>query len=221
MGTGERRAVNGVRRAPTPSGDPVRGRFIVLEGIDGAGKTEQRGRLVAWLRTRDREVVETREPTDGEWGTRVRDFLAGRLEATPDEVLGFFAADRREHVDTLVLPALQRGAIVVSDRYVYSSLAYQAAHGADRASLRARLEVDALPVPDLALWLRLPVGVALARLAEGETDRFESAEFLERVDAEYAALGLSPIDATPPPDIVGAAIRERVKHLLAEDAQAP
>ena len=219
MGTGERRAVNGVRRAPTPSGDPVRGRFIVLEGIDGAGKSEQRGRLVAWLRTRDREVVETSEPTDGAWGRRVRDFLAGRLEATPDEVLGFFAADRREHVDSLVLPALERGAIVVSDRYVYSSLAYQAAHGADRASLRARLEVDRLPVPDLALWLRLPVAEALARLADARADRFESAEFLARVDAEYAALGLEALDASPPPDIVGAAIRERVKHLLRENAE--
>ena len=127
MGTGERRAENGVRRAPTPSGDPGSGGdrgagrdrsagiFIVLEGIDGAGKSEQRGRLVAWLGTRDREVVETREPTDGEWGRRVRAYLAGELQATPDEVLGFFAKDRREHVDRLIAPALERVACVFAD----------------------------------------------------------------------------------------------------------
>ena len=186
----------------------------MLEGVDGAGKSEQRSRLVEWLRTRGYDIVETREPTDGEHGQRCREFLRGALEASPEEVLGFFAADRREHVETLIGPALERGAAVVSDRYVYSSLAYQAAQGIDRGTLQERLEVAHLPVPDLAVWLRVPVAQALERLSGHATERFESAEFLERVDAEYARLGLIEVDGTPPPDIVAAGIRERVRRLL-------
>jgi dTMP kinase len=196
------------------------GLFIVLEGIDGAGKSEQGRRLAEWLRARGLCVVETREPTEGEWGRRYRSWARGEIEAQPEEVLRFFLEDRREHVERVIEPARRKGSVVVCDRYVHSTLAYQAAHGLDRAELRERFAREDFPLPDLVLWLRLPVRVALARLGERATERFEHAAFLERVDAEYARLGLEPIDAAASVDDVAAAIRARVAPLLQDDATA-
>jgi dTMP kinase len=191
------------------------GLFIVLEGIDGAGKTEQARGLAEWVRARRREVVETREPTDGAWGRRYRSWARGESEATPDEVLGFFVEDRSEHVERVIAPALARGAVVVCDRYNDSTLAYQAAQGVDRAKLRALLEARGFPRPDRVLWLRLPVAQALARLGASAIERFERASFLARVDEEYARLGLEPIDASGPREAVQTALRARVEPLLA------
>jgi dTMP kinase len=199
-----------VRRAPTPSGDPQPGRFIVLEGIDGSGKTTQVGLLAAWLRESQSDVVVTQEPTDGEWGRRYRAWARNELDATPEEVLRFFVEDRREHVALVILPALARGAFIVSDRYYHSTLAYQAAHGVDRDLLSERLEIDALPQPNLVLWLRLPVALAVKRVAPDALEAYENASFLERADAEYARLGLEEIDASGSPEDVEEAIRARV-----------
>ncbi len=219
MGDGNRRAINGVRRASSPSGDPGSGRsrpglFIVLEGIDGAGKSEQIGRLAAWLREAGETVVATCEPTDGIWGRRYREWARGGSEASADEVLQFFVEDRREHVRDVIQPALSRGEVVVCDRYAASTLAYQAAQGVERARLRAIFDAEDFPQPDLELWLRIPVASALARLGERASERFERAAFLERVDAEYARLGLTEVDAAGTPDEVEAAIRARVERLL-------
>lgn len=190
-----------------------RGRFIVLEGIDGSGKTEQTRGLAEWLRGRGHRVMATREPTDGPFGRRYRAWARGEIEATPDEVLAFFLEDRREHLKTVVRPALERGELVVCDRYVASTLAYQAAQGIDRARLAALFATPEFPTPDLVLWLRLPIALALARLGDTATERFERADFLARVDAEYAQLGLEPLDASGPVDEVAAAIRARVADL--------
>ena len=111
---GEWRAVNGVRRTPAPSGES-RGRFIVLEGIDGSGKSEQSRRLAAWLRRRGHEVVETREPSDTEWGRRYRAWARGEHEASPETVLRYFIEDRREHVAVLIQPAVEAGKIFRTD----------------------------------------------------------------------------------------------------------
>ncbi len=186
----------------------------MLEGIDGSGKTTQVRRLAAWLRDRGVSVVETFEPTDGDWGRRYRAWARGETEATPEEVLEFFVEDRREHVQQLILPELARGGFVVSDRYYYSTLAYQAAHGVERALLSERLGVDALPPPDLVLWLRLPVALALERAGADRLEPYEKADFLERVDAEYAALALEEVDASGTPDEVEETIRARVSPFL-------
>ncbi len=190
-----------------------RGRFIVLEGIDGSGKTEQTRRLSEWLRARGHRVVSTREPTDGAFGRRYRAWARGEIEATPDEVLGFFLEDRREHVKALIRPALERGEIVVCDRYVASTLAYQAAQGIDRARLAALFATPEFPVPDLVLWLRVPVALALRRMGDTATERFERADFLARVDAEYARLGLDPLDASGSPEAVARALQARIEAL--------
>ncbi len=193
--------------------DKSRGFFVVLEGIDGSGKTFQTQRLAEALRARGERVLLTREPTDGPSGRRYREWARGAREATPDEVLHFFLDDRREHVANEISPALAAGGIVVCDRYVASTCAYQVAAGIEREALRAVLDAERVPAPDLTLWLRLPVAQSLARLARDARDareRFERAEFLERVDAEYARLGLEEVDASGSPEDVAVQIRARV-----------
>jgi dTMP kinase len=205
-----------VRRAPAPSGNPLPGTFIVLEGIDGSGKTEQTRRLASWLRARGEDVVETCEPTESEWGRRYRAWARNELEAEPVEVLGFFLEDRRQHVSELIRPALEAGRCVVCDRYAASTLAYQAAQGIPAELLRKRLEQEDFPEPDLTLWLRLPVAQALARLERASGERFEHAAFLERVDAAYARLGLEMLDGSGSIHEVARAIQERVRALLGD-----
>ena len=190
------------------------GLFVVLEGIDGSGKSTQSERLAAWLRERGERVVVTGEPTDGEWGQRYRRWARGELEAKPDEVLHYFVRDRHEHVQRRIAPARAEGAVILCDRYVASTRAYQAAHGVDRERLAARLEAERFPEPDLVLWLRLPVATALGRLGTRAMERYEDPDFLERVDAEYARLGLSEVDASRSPDEVEAALRARIEPLL-------
>ncbi|MCP5040801.1 MAG: dTMP kinase [bacterium] len=186
-----------------------KGRFIVLEGIDGAGKTEQSRRLAVWLRERGEKVVETREPSDGAWGRRYRSWARGDFEATPLEVLRFFVEDRREHVARVVEPALERGDCVICDRYIASTLAYQAAAGLDRQELQNAFPSDEFPQPDLVLWLQLPIETALARMGATATERFEKADFLKKVEAEYARLpGLTPIDASGDMDEVQQNLRK-------------
>jgi len=192
---------------------PARSRtgfFVVIEGIDGSGKTEQTGRLCARLRERGHRVLQTREPTDGPFGRRYRAWARGETEASPEEVLDLFVEDRREHVAGEIVPALAGGAIVVCDRYVASTRAYQVAAGVDRALLEAALAKFSVPEPDLTVWLRLPVASAIARLGSKALERFESSEFLERVDAEYARLGLTEVDALGSPEQV----TRRIEALL-------
>ena len=192
-----------------------RGRFIVFEGIDGSGKSEQARRLAAALAASGHSVVSTREPTDGEWGRKYRAWAAGGFEAEPDEVLRWFLADRREHVGRVVGPALERGDVVVCDRYRDSTRAYQAAQGIDRARLETLFAGAEFPAPDLVLWLRVPVATALARMGKTASERFERADFLFRVDAEYERLGLEPIDARGAPEEVEREVRARVERVLA------
>lgn len=192
-----------------------RGWFIVLEGIDGSGKSEQAARLARWLRSERHIVVSTREPTDGHWGRTYRAWARGEFEASPDEVLRWFLDDRREHVARVIGPALERGEVVLCDRYRDSTRAYQAAQGIDRERLAELFAGDELPAPDLVLWLRVPVATALARLGPRAGERFERSDFLTRVDAEYERLGLVPIDGSASPDAVELALRARVQRLFA------
>jgi len=191
----------------------VSGLFFVLEGIDGSGKSTQVQRLAKWLRERGREVVATREPSDGPWGRRYRAWARGEVEADAAEVLDMFVRDRAEHVESEIRPALERGQIVVCDRYVASTLAYQVAHGNDRDRVHAVAGAPAL-VPDLTLWLRLPVELAIERMGESAVERYERPDFLERVDAEYARLGLVAVDASGDEERVAQRLREKVEPLL-------
>ena len=127
------------------------GFLLVLEGIDGAGKSTLQRQLAAWCRERGRTVVTSREPTDGPHGTALRQSAkTGRL--SPEAELDLFLKDRAEHAAILIRPALARGEIVVLDRYYFSTAAYQGARGLDVPAIIAANEEFA-PIPDLVLLL--------------------------------------------------------------------
>lgn len=170
----------------------MRGSLIVLEGIDGTGKSTQARRLADWFTARGRTVTLSREPTDGPWGRKLRQSAAtGRL--SPAEELDFFLKDRKEHVDTLIHPALAKGNIVVLDRYYFSSMAYQGCRGFDPAEIR-RLNEAIAPPPDLLLLLDLDVDAALARIGNrGDTaNAFEQRENLQHCREIFLSLQHEP-----------------------------
>jgi dTMP kinase len=165
-----------------------RGVLIALEGVDGAGKTTQAVSLASTLARLGRRVLSTQEPTFGPAGRRLREYLAGKQRhLSAAEELDLFQADRREHVANTIRPALERGWVVITDRYYYSSAAYQGALGLDPKVILADSEAFA-PRPDLVVIFTLPLSVALARRLEaqsGEAQVTEVPAYLEKVAALY------------------------------------
>ncbi len=170
-----------------------RGRFVVLEGLDGAGTTTQAARLATALRQAGHRVVLTREPSNGPVGVLLRQALAARRPRPEGERLSdaalalLFAADRLQHLDSTVEPGLARGAIVISDRYALSSLAYQGRvlgqPWVETLNARAR-------TPDLTLFLEVRPRVAAARrrLRGGRQERFDDARTQAAVARAYGAV---------------------------------
>jgi len=169
----------------------VPGRFISFEGIDGAGKSSHIAAAADWLRARGREVVLTREPGGTSLAEQLRALV---LEAPMDpltETLLVFAA-RRDHLQTLIEPALARGAWVLSDRFTDATFAYQGGGRGFQLPVLAQLEtwVQQGRQPDLTVWFDLPPATAAERRAAVRApDRFEAQDlaFFERVRAGYAA----------------------------------
>jgi dTMP kinase len=164
------------------------GFLVVIEGIDGAGKSTLQRHLAAWCREQGHTVVTSREPTDGPHGRALRDSAKhGRL--TPEAELDLFLADRREHVATLIAPSLARGAVVMLDRYYFSTAAYQGARGLDPWAIIAANEAFA-PVPDLVLLLDLDPASGHARIGArgGAPDGFEGAAYLAEVRRIFLGL---------------------------------
>ncbi len=170
------------------------GRFIVIEGIDGAGTTTQVKRLVAELRSRNIPASETREPTDGPVGMLLRQVLRGRLVsasgAAPSwQELGLlFAADRLDHAASELRPRLAVGGWLISDRYDYSSVAYQSASAGDVAVIPWLRELNRhAPRPDLTVVVDVSPDVARARrLARaGDREIFDDDAFQARLAAFY------------------------------------
>jgi dTMP kinase len=195
------------------------GLFIVIEGIDGTGKSTQAKRLGEWFTTQGREVVLSREPTAGPWGRKVRESGdTGRL--SPEDELQYFLNDRREHVDELIAPALAAGKVVILDRYYFSTMAYQGARGFDPAEIRRKNEAFA-PVPDLLLVMDLDVDIALGRIgARGDiANEFEKRENLERCREIFLSLQrenfVRVVNASGTPDEVAGLVREAVGHSTA------
>jgi len=199
---------------------PYPGYLIVLEGIDGTGKSTQARLLGDHLRGQGREVVLSREPTDGPHGRQLRESAtAGRLSA--EEELGLFLSDRREHVETLIRPALEAGKIVILDRYYFSTMAYQGARGFDPEEIRRANEAFA-PPPDLLLVLDLPLDTALARIGvrDGAVNEFERREGLARCREIFRSVEapcVRVIDAGQSVQAIQAAIRKEVAKMTARD----
>lgn len=205
----------------------MRGLFITLEGGDGSGKSTQSTLLMEWLRTIGREVEESREPGGTELGLELREiilhrrgYIAPRAEAL------LYAADRAHNVATKVRPALERGAVVLQDRYFDSSVAYQGAGRVlDPDEVRGiSLWATENLIPDLTILLDLDPAAGADRLA-GTRDKYdrleaEAIDFHSRVRAAYLALAAREperfliLDATHAVESIAAAIRQRVEKLL-------
>ncbi|WP_326666145.1 dTMP kinase [Streptomyces canus] len=210
--------------------DPVtvpadNGFFIALEGGDGAGKSTQAEALAEWIRAKGHEVVVTREPGATPVGKRLRSILldvsSAGLSHRAEALL--YAADRAEHVDTVVRPALERGAVVISDRYIDSSVAYQGA-GRDLSPTEIarinRWATDGL-VPHLTVLLDVSPEIARERFTEAP-DRLESepAEFHARVRSGFLTLAAADpgrylvVDAGQEPEAVTTVVRHRLDQML-------
>ncbi len=198
-------------------------RFIVFEGIDGAGTTTQTDRLKAWLEARGEKVVTTCEPSEGPFGSMVRNALKRRIvvptqgdapdaDVDPRVVALLFAADRLDHLDSVIRPALAQGWWVISDRYVDSSLAYQSIY-MDLAWVRT-INSHA-PRPATTFFLEVPPEKGMARILarRASLDHFETQQRLQQVDARYRE-----IYQTPPADLVRLDGTRGVDDLAAEIA---
>lgn len=203
---------------PLPPTTMQPGLFIVLEGIDGTGKSTQARRLGEWFESQGREVVLSREPTDGPWGRKLRESAAtGRL--SPQNELQYFLNDRRQHVEEKIAPALAAGKVVILDRYYFSTMAYQGARGFDPAEIR-RMNEEFAPMPDLLLILDLDVDTAHARIGHrgDSTNEFEKHESLTRCREIFLSLKdetfARVIDSSGSLDEVSERIRKAVEQAL-------
>lgn len=197
----------------------TRGRLIVFEGIDGTGKSTQLRLLAAELLQRSLQVVTTREPTQGPYGLKIRELYLDRSGCTAEEELGLFIADRRMHVEEVLLPALQGGKVVLCDRYFLSTAAYQGANGLDVGEILALNRFA--PEPDLAFLFEIPISIGMARITECRGDMpndFEKAENLARVAEIFQTLDqpyIRRIDASQSIEAVRQCVLAQVLPLLA------
>lgn len=167
--------------------------FVVIEGIDGAGTTTQSILLQNYLREQGKSTLLTHEPSDGKIGTLIRKMIAIRSDQTPvdrETLALLFAADRLDHLNTRVEPALAHGQIVISDRYFHSSFAYQgdsSPSDAQALDLRwIRTLNERARTPDLTVFLHAPVELSLKRLADRDAhDVFETREHLTLMEQRY------------------------------------
>ncbi len=208
-----------------------RGRFLVLEGLDGAGTTTQAQRLAAWMRSAGRKVHVTAEPSGGPVGALVRQILTRRLVGAGGASGGFdpaalallFAADRLDHVAAEIAPRLDEGWDVISDRFTLSSIAYQSVTCRDRGWVE-EINRRAL-TPDATLFLEVSPRVALGRrfAASGSRELFEVPAFQARVARAYregiarlrqAGQRVEVVDGERPVEDVTAALAAVVASLL-------
>ncbi|WSG47799.1 dTMP kinase [Dactylosporangium sp. NBC_01737] len=225
-----------IRGRPLSPDEPLaaQGIFIVFEGGEGAGKSTQVRHLAESLRALGRDVVVTREPGATPLGERIRSLVLDPPEITGEVVTPraealLYAADRAHHVASVVRPALARGAVVISDRYVDSSLAYQGAGRTlpvDEVSWLSKWATGGLK-PDLVVLLDLEPAVGLARAGRrGDADRLESESLAFHERVRYAFLDLAHadpsrylvLDASLPAESLATGVLQRVRHLMpAED----
>jgi len=203
------------------------GLWITLEGGDGSGKTTQARLLADWLQQRGRTVLRTREPGGSEVGALIRDIvLHHRGDIAPRAEALLYAADRAHHVATVVRPALERGEVVLQDRYLDSSVAYQGAGRVLDAGEVRDLSLWATEgaLPDLTVLLDLDPATARRRLDADDKpfDRLEAEkeEFHARVRSAYLELAAAEpqrflvVDASLDPDDIAVLIRARMSVLV-------
>ncbi|MDP2666132.1 MAG: dTMP kinase [Candidatus Diapherotrites archaeon] len=171
-----------------------KGLFIVLDGIDGSGKTVQAGKLAEWVFNHYKPVftiVLTKEYTGSKFGKEIHERLfktADDSSTQKERMLELFVLDREDHVDHIIAPMLEQGALIICDRYKYATIAYQTAQGV--LSSHAIKENEGFPIPDLVLIFNIPVEESVSRMEKAGKPlaKFEKRAFLERVKNEFAQL---------------------------------
>ncbi|MBQ8037489.1 MAG: dTMP kinase [Proteobacteria bacterium] len=206
--------------------------LIAVEGIDGAGKSTQIPKIAQYFEARGCTVCLTAEPTKGPFGQRIR---AAQTRLDPRTERQLFVDDRKEHLVTCILPALERGEVVITDRYFYSSVAYQ---GTRRDALKNSEDIEALhdlqddiaeqnrlysPEADILIYLRLDVDTALERMRSGREalDPFEKKQTLQDVSDAFDRLVKDHpqalvVDASLMPDEVTAQIYAGLDRITGE-----
>ncbi len=197
------------------------GKLIALEGPDGCGKSTQVEMLAEWLKSKDFEVETTKEPTDGPIGKILRDNLENKLDLCLETEALLFAGDRAEHVSDTIRPYLENGKIVITGRYVYSSLVYQTVRGLSKEWVE---EINKPAIkPDLTVFIDVPPETGLDRVnSSGEPDKFEeNLELQKKVSNAYQNLAeeknIPVIDGTLTKEKVQKKIREKVQNILHAD----
>ena len=194
--------------------------FVSFEGADGSGKSTQAELLRATLAAEGRDVVLTREPGGTELGERARELVLNGPHMGAWAEAALYAASRAEHVEAVIRPALDRGAIVVCDRYVDSSLAYQGVArglGID-AVLELNLTVTGGLLPDVTFLLLIDPHVAAGRYASSDRLELEGAALQTKVDAAYRSLAerfperIVCVDGDRPSDVIQEEIREQLRQ---------
>ncbi len=200
--------------------NPYPGRFIVIEGLDGSGQTTQVALLKKFLEGRGFRVVSTKEPTmDSEAGRRIREILDEKAKIKPIKLQKLFTRDRREHLENLIVPALQEAKTVISDRYCFSTFAFGASEGLDLDEL-VKMN-DEFLLPDLTIILRVSPKVCVERIEKrGEAKTlFEKENKLARVWETYAVIperfrNVYIVNGERPIDEVFFEIREKVESKI-------
>lgn len=196
------------------------GVFIVVDGIDGAGKTTQVQRFTELFEKAGEAVVCSKEPTNGPWGKRIRESATGGRMELRDE-LDAFVQDRTEHVQNLIQPSLDAGKIVIVDRYFYSTITYQGVRGGDVGEL-TRLMREGFPVPDVAFVLDLPAPLAVSRISDSRGDtpnEFENTDSLAAIRNLFLQLSedcpeIKMIDSAVNEDQVSAQIAKHLESII-------
>jgi len=194
-----------------------KGLLIVFEGIDGTGKSTQIDLLAQYLIDRNYPVVKTREPTDGQYGMKIRELYSNRNAFSKEEELALFLDDRKEHVEKLIRPSLSENKIVLCDRYFLSTAAYQGTVGFDPQTI---LEQNSFaPDPDLALLFVIPPELSIERIANrGDSlNDFERLEELRKVAGLFLSLTrpyITTINGSEPIETIQKKIIDIVEDLL-------
>jgi dTMP kinase len=196
-----------------------KGLLIAFEGIDGTGKSTQIRLLADKLVERGLGVQTTREPTNGYYGGKIRQLYADRGGISLEEELRLFIADRREHVDLVINPCLEAGIIVLTDRYYYSTAAYQGAAGMDPQRI-LQLNEEFAPRPDMVVLIDLPVSESIQRievLRQETLNAFEQEQNLIQVKGIFDRLHddcIKRVDGTKSIEDVHTSIMMHVGILL-------
>jgi dTMP kinase len=200
-----------------------KGILIVLEGIDGSGKSTQAGLLIERLKAEGFEIVYFREPSEGKWGRKVKKKALDPDSLSPEEELDLFLKDRKENVEKNLKPALFKKKIIVLDRYYYSTIAYQGARGIDAKRIRKMNEGFVIK-PDLVFILDIEPQKGLERIKDrAKKDKlFEQKDYLVKVRKIFKGIkgkNIIHVDARKPKEKIAEKIEKIVFGYIANDVQ--